>query len=102
MTWQAWSQSMMGVGKYATAKTGTKLAITAALEEAFLKTYYRIPLYATTICSMLSYQCSYYTEDYNIMYGFGGDRLMNYNYDDEAWAEAVAAEIAENGQLDYT
>lgn len=101
MTWQAWSQSMMGTGKYATAKTGTKLAITAALEEAFLKTYYRIPLCATTICSMLSYQCKYYTENYNIMYGFGGMRLMTYTYDDAAWAELVAKQIAENGEIDY-
>ena len=102
MTWQAWSQSMTGTGKYATAKNGTKLAITAQLEEAFLKTYYRIPLCATTICSMLSYQVKYYTEDYNIMYGFGGMRLMSYEYDDEAWASAVAAEIEQNGgELDY-
>ena len=102
MTWQKWSQSMMGTGKYATAKTATKLAITSALEEAFLKTYYRIPLCATTICSMLSYQVSYYTEDYNIMYGFGGMRLMSYNYDDEAWAKAVAEELEKNGgELDY-
>ena len=102
MTWQKWSQSMTGTGKYATAKTATKLAITAQLEEAFLKTYYRIPLCATTICSMLSYQVKYYTEDYNIMYGFGGMRLMSYEYDDEAWASAVAAEIEKNGgELDY-
>ncbi len=101
MTWQAWSQSMMGTGAYATAPTSTKLSITAQLEEAFLKTYYRIPLCATTICSMLSFQCGYYTEEYNIMYGFGGLRLMNYNYDDAAWATYVAEQVAANGQLDY-
>lgn len=101
MTWQAWSQSMMGSGAYATASNATKLSITAQLEEAFLKTYYRIPLCATTSCSMLSYQCAYYTEDYNIMYGFGGLRLLNYKYDDTAWTTFVNGEIAENGQLDY-
>ena len=100
MTWQAWSQSMMGTGAYATAPTSTKLAITAQLEEAFLKTYYRIPLCATTICSMLSFQCQYYTEEYNIMYGFGGDRLLDYKLDDAAWA-AWVAENAVNGELDY-
>ena len=100
MTWQKWSQSMMGTGAYATAPTSTKLAITAQLEEEFLKTYYRIPLCATTICSMLSYQCEYYTEEYNIMYGFGGDRLMNYKLDDAAWA-AWIAENAVNGEIDY-
>ena len=101
MTWQKWSQSMTGSGEYATASTSTKLAITAQLEELFLATYYRIPLCATTICSMLSYQCGYYTEDYNIMYGFGGMRLLNYTYDDTAWAEFVAEQIDENGEIDY-
>ena len=71
------------------------------MHRAFLKTYYRIPLCATTICSMLSFQCGYYTEDYNIMYGFGGMRLMKYNYDDAAWATYVAEQVAANGQLDY-
>jgi oligopeptide transport system substrate-binding protein len=50
---------------------------------------------------MLSYQCKYYTENYNIMYGFGGMRLMTYTYDDAAWAELVAKQIAENGEIDY-
>ena len=86
MTWQAWSKSMIGTGPYAGLSNSEKLDITAQLEEAFLKTYYRIPLCATTICSMLSYQCSYYTEEYNIMYGFGGLRLMDYTYDDADWA----------------
>ena len=101
MTWQAWSNSMIGNGAYAAAPNATKLAITAQLEEAFLKTYYRIPLCATTICSMLSFQCEYYTEEYNIMYGFGGMRLMDYKLDDVAWKNWVDGEIAENGELDY-
>ena len=101
MTWQAWSQCMTGTGAYATASTATKLSITAQLEEEFLETYYRIPLCATTVCSMLSYQCNYYTENYNSMYDFGGMRLMNYNYTDAEWAEFVSAQIKENGQINY-
>ena len=101
MTWQKWSNSMIGNGAYAAAPNATKLAITAQLEEAFLKTYYRIPLCATTICSMLSFQCEYYTEEYNIMYGFGGMRLMDYKLDDVAWKAWVDQQVAENGELDY-
>ena len=101
MTWQEWSNCMIGNGAYAAAPNATKLDITAQLEEAFLKTYYRIPLCATTICSMLSFQCEYYTEEYNIMYGFGGMRLMDYKLDDAAWKTWVDAQIAENGELDY-
>ena len=98
MTYQAWSQSMMGTGKFATADFETKLNITAQLEEIYLKKYYRIPLCATTVCTLLSYQVSYYTPDYNIMYGFGGLRLMTYNYDDAAWAKYVADQ---GGTLKY-
>ena len=98
MTYQAWSQSMMGTGQFAAASFETKLAITAQLEEIYLKFYYRIPLAATTICTLLSYQVKYYTEDYNIMYGFGGLRLMTYNYSDAAWADFVESE---GGTLTY-
>ena len=66
------------------------LAVTAQLEELYLKKYYRIPVCSTTTCSVLSYKNSYYTEDYNIMYGFGGMRLMSYNYTDAEWDEFVA------------
>ena len=99
MTWQAWSNCMIGSGKYTEADFATKLSITAQLEEAFLNTYYRIPLCDTTICSLLSYQCNNYTDTYNIMYGFGGLRLMSYNYDDAEWAAFVKEQ---GGQLNYT
>ncbi len=98
MTCQDWSNSLTGNGAYANEDFSVKLSITAQLEENYLKLYYRIPLAGSTACSMLSYQCKYYTEDYNIMYGFGGLRLMSYAYDDAAWTEFVASQ---NGTLNY-
>ncbi len=98
MTWQAWSQSMMGVGKYAAASNETKLHITAQMEEAYLQKYYRIPLCSTTVCEMLAYQVDYYTENYNVMYDFGGLRLMKFNYTDAEWADFVASQ---GGTLSY-
>ena len=98
MTWQAWSNCMIGTGKYANADFETKLNITSALETKYLQKYYRIPLAATTICSMLSYQLDYYTQDYNFAYGFGGSRLMKFNYDDAEWAAFVAQQ---GGTLSY-
>ena len=98
MTWQAWSNCMIGTGKYADADFETKLDITAMLETKYLEKYYRIPLAGTTICSMLSYQLDYYTQEYNFAYGFGGSRIMKFNYDDAEWA----AFVAENGgKLSY-
>ena len=98
MTWEEWSRSMIGTGKYASADNETKLKITAAMEEEFLKFYYRIPLCGTTVCSLLSYKADYYTWDYNIMYGFGGLELLTYNYTDAEWADYVASQ---GGTLNY-
>ena len=98
MTFQNWSKSMIGNGAYANADLNTKLSITAQLEEEFLGRYYRIPVAATTSCTLLSYQADYYTDDYSVMYGFGGLRLMKYSYDDKEWAAYVKSE---GGTISY-
>ena len=98
MTWQEWSGALIGVGKYANEDNKTKLSITAQMEEAWLKLYYRIPLASSTACFMLAYKVAYYTEDYNIMYDFGGSRLMKYLYTDAEWDAYVEGE---GGTLSY-
>ena len=98
MTWQAWSGCMAGTGKYANASNEVKLQILADLEENFLEKYYCIPVCTTTVCSMLSYKTSNYTDNYSIMYGFGGMRLMTYNYTNAEWAQFVADN---NGEIGY-
>lgn len=98
MTWQAWSGALIGNGAYSQADFATKLSITAQMEEAWLKKYYRIPLASETLCTMVGYQLNYYTEEYNIMYDFGGIRLMGYNYNDAEWAEYVNSQ---GGTLNY-
>lgn len=98
MTWQQWSKCMTGTGAYANADNETKLAILAGMEENFLKFYYCIPICTTTACYMLSYKLSYYTENYSIMYGFGGTRLLQFNYTDAEWADYVAEN---NGTISY-
>ena len=98
MTWQDWSRALVGTGPYAGASFQTKLEVTAQMEELFLKKFYRIPLMATTATFMVSYQLDYYTENYNIMYGFGGLELMTYNYTDAEWADFIAES---NGAISY-
>lgn len=97
-TWKDWSGALIGTGDYASADNELKLEITAQLERRFLEKYYRIPLAATTVCELLSYKASYYTDEYNIMYGFGGLELMNYHYSDEEWNSFVASQ---GGALSY-
>ena len=89
MTWQDWSRALIGTGPYAGADFDTKLKVTATMEEEFLKKYYRIPFAGTTLCTMLGDQVTFYTEDYNIMYGWGGLRLATWNYNDTEWYNYV-------------
>ena len=98
MSWKDWSGALIGTGRFTDADFATKLYITAQMEELYLQKYYRIPLAGKTSVSLLSYQVDYYTEDYNLMYGFGGLRLMTFNYTDAEWAEYVAEE---GGTLSY-
>lgn len=98
MTWKDWSNALIGNGQFASADNKTKLAITADLEQLYLEKYYRIPICGTTACEVLSYKCSYYTDEYNIMYDFGGLRLMTYNYNDAEWAAFVKDQ---GGTLSY-
>ena len=98
MSWKDWSGALIGTGRFTDADFATKLYVTAQMEELYLQKYYRIPLASATNVSLLSYQVDYYTEDYNLMYGFGGLRLMTFNYSDAEWAEYVAEE---GGTLSY-
>lgn len=98
MSWKDWSGALIGSGVFAAESNELKLEVTAKMEEEYLKKYYRIPLCGSTACFMLAYQVSYYTEEYNIMYDFGGLRLMQYNYTDAEWADYVASQ---NGTIAY-
>lgn len=98
MTWKDWSGALIGSGAYSGSGFDVKLSVTAQMEEEYLKKYYRIPLCSTTASSLLSWQCEYYTDEYNIMYGFGDLRLLQYDYTDAEWAEYVNSQ---NGALNY-
>ncbi len=97
-SWQEWSGCMIGSGDMADKSFETKLQILAAMEEAYMNFFYRIPLASSTLPVMMSYQVNQYTADYNIMYGFGGIELATFNYTDAEW-EAYVAE--QGGTLSY-
>ena len=97
-TWQDWSGCMVGSGDMANKSFETKLQILAAMEENYMNFFYRIPLASSTVPFLMSYQCDQYTQDYNIMYGFGGIELVHFNYTDAEW-EAYVAE--QGGTLSY-
>lgn len=97
-TYQAWSSCMVGDGDYANADFDTKLTILSTLENDYLNKFYCIPLAGSCASFLLGYQQHYFTKDYNIMYDFGGMRLMGYDYDDQAWTAYVASQ---GGTLNY-
>ncbi len=75
-----------------------KLTVLSTLEYEVLNAYQCIPFAAETAATLFSKKIKYATLNYNIMYGYGGIRLMTYNYDDEAWAKYVADQ---GGTLSY-
>ncbi len=98
MTWQEWAKTLGGgYGIFTDMDMMTKVEALAKLESTYLAQYYAIPLFCRTANNLLSYQVDYYTNEYNTMYGFGGLRLMRYNYTDAQWEAYVAS-----GKLDYT
>ena len=102
MTWQEWSNSMIGSGRFADDSKDPdfkiRLGILAQLEKEYLKFFYCIPMCATSVPDILSFKHTFFTDEYNIMYGFGGTQLMKYNYTDAEWAEFVKSQ---NGELHY-
>ncbi|MBO4534631.1 MAG: bacterial Ig-like domain-containing protein [Clostridia bacterium] len=76
----------------------TKLFIMSKLEKAVLESYQCIPWATETACSLFSHKISYATLNYNIMFGYGGMRLMTFNYNDAEWAAYVKAQ---GGALNY-
>lgn len=104
---EQWSVIINGGGKL--ARTGdtvypavtyakAKLYIMSQLEKAVLSSYQCIPFASETNCSLFSHKISYATLNYNIMYGYGGLRLLTYNYTDMEWDNYVKSQ---NNQLKY-
>ncbi len=80
-------------------KPAERLTILAAIEGAVLLNYNFIPLNGDASALLKGQQIEYYSDEYNMMMGFGGLKYNTYNYTDAEWEEYVASQ---NGELDYT
>ena len=100
MTYQQWAQSINGAGEYAgNDQIENKLLILSYLESNLVEGAHMIPFACDAVVSLYSYKIEYATTEYDIMYGYGGIRLMKYNYSDAQWEKYVADQ---GGTLDYT
>ncbi len=97
MTYNQWGVEL-NQGEFASASFDLKNQILAALEYNVLNLYYCIPLYCDASVSLDSKRLKYPTDEYNVMYGFGGLRYLDYTYSDQAWEKYVASN---GGTLSY-
>lgn len=99
-TYQDWAKSINGAGEYAgNDQVANKLLILSYLESSLVKGAHMIPFACDVVYSLYSYKIEYATLDYDVMYGYGGIRLMKFNYSDDEWDKYVADK---GGTLDYT
>ncbi|MDR2504678.1 MAG: ABC transporter substrate-binding protein [Oscillospiraceae bacterium] len=96
-TFQNWAIACNPGGKYY-GNPEKCLYILSALETGVLETYQCIPWGVSVLCSLYSQQVKFATLNYNIMYAYGGIRLMTYNYTDAEWDAFVASQ---GGILSY-
>lgn len=94
-TFQNWAKSIND-GTYTDPET--MLAVLSWLETGILQAYQCIPVATYTVCSLFSKQIEFATLNYNIMYEYGGIRLMTFNYNDAEWDQYVADQ---GGTLNY-
>ncbi len=74
-----WNKSINGDGQYCGAPHDVKLSILAAMEKCILENAHLIPVTVSSSITVLSDKIKYGSDEYNVMYGFGGVRHMTYN-----------------------
>lgn len=63
-----------------------KLTVLAGLEAGILNRFEAVPLVARGSSSLLGFKCEYATKTYVSLIGYGGIRLMKFNYTDSQWS----------------
>jgi len=93
-----WNASITEGGEYFAADHDLKLTVLSAIERNILEAGHCFPITVTASVAMYSKQIKYATLNYNMMYGYGGTRLMTYNFSDYEWEQYVAEQ---DGHLSY-
>ena len=86
--WADWlngTQALQGLEHNSAYTVSERMALTAALEEAYLAQYTAIPLYYRQGASLHSQKINYGSDTYINLIGFGGLRHITYNYTDAQW-----------------
>ncbi len=98
-TFEEWAHAINGDGEYAGDEfVDVKLAVLSQVETGILRAYQCIPWGTSTVCDLYSQRLEWATLDYNIMYNYGGLRLLKFTQTDNEWADYVASQ---GGTLSY-
>ena len=95
--WAEWANNKdpeaiaSAIGLFADYDYETQCAFFANIEECYLSFYVTTPLYYRNVASLHSQKVNYAADTYLQIVGRGGIAFMTYNYDDDAWAEYIAA-----------
>ena len=84
-TFEKWTLDLNDNAVYGASSDALRTHVLAAIEKGVLETYQCIPWATETKSVLYSKKVQNATNEYNIMYDFGGIRHMSYNYDDASW-----------------
>jgi oligopeptide transport system substrate-binding protein len=100
-TWQKWCQDINDASNDSiggAAPISERLWALSELEYQLLNRYEFAILGSYGSVSLYSYKIDYPVHTYNIMYGYGGMRFLQFNYNDADWEAYVASQ---GGTLNY-
>lgn len=97
-TFEQWTVELNDNTVYGSADDALRTHILASIEKGVLETYQCIPWGTQTVNTLYSQKVQNGSDEFNIMYTFGGIRHLTYNYDDAAWNAYVKEQ---GGVLNY-
>lgn len=89
-SFESWAEAINDPKQYA-GSTDLCMEILAQLEAGILDACQCIPWGSSASCMIYSPKLRYPTAEYNIMYRYGGIRLLGYEYNDAQWEEYIAS-----------
>lgn len=94
-SFESWAEAINDTRQFA-GDTRLCMEILAQLEAGILEACRCIPWGSSASCTAYSEQLRYPITEYNIMYEYGGIRLLDYEYSDEQWSEHIAPSDGQN------
>ncbi|MCR4771174.1 MAG: hypothetical protein K5855_02570 [Oscillospiraceae bacterium] len=96
-SFESWAEAINDTRQFA-GDTRLCMEILAQLEAGILEACRCIPWGSSASCTVYSEQLRCPVTEYNIMYEYGGIRLLDYEYTDAQWEEHIAPSDGQNSE----